>query len=269
TAEAKSNHGNGNGAAHGNEHHSQAADSSPVADSGGVEHGNSDHSASAKGAKAGEGVATGGNTDHGNSKHAAEPGSAQAAATETAEAKSKPENGVGNDTKHHSQADDPPGAAKTAEPGGAEHGNSQHASEPATAKEVATEKAEAKSKPDGSVGHDNEHQSQAADAASPAGRTAEPAAAIKPEAQPIKMGTETGGADRDMAFRFDSGAASSTLVAAAGPVEPNGPHNPHVQKAGLDVIVQTLSETIHEPTAHHGNHDFHPGIVPAPHDLLI
>ncbi|MCK1387325.1 LuxR C-terminal-related transcriptional regulator, partial [Bradyrhizobium sp. 21] len=106
TAEGESNHGNGVGK--GNEHHSQAADNSPVAGSGGVEHGNSDHSAPAKGAKAGEGVATGGNTDHGNSKHAAEPGSAKAAATETAEAKSNPDNGNGaaHGNEHHSQAAD-------------------------------------------------------------------------------------------------------------------------------------------------------------------
>jgi DNA-binding NarL/FixJ family response regulator len=279
-AEGESKHGNGVGK--GNEHHSQAADSSPAAEPGDVEHGNSDHSAPAKGAKAGEGVATGGNTDHGNSPHAAEPGSAKAAATEMAEAKSKPGNSAAHDNGHHAQAPTgPPGAA---EPGSAEHGNSghsvsakeaeagesvatagnpdhgnsQHASAPGTAKAVTTEMAEAKSKPDSGVGHDNEHQSHASDPASPAWKTAEP----------VKMGTATGGADRELVFRFDSDAAPSKL-AAAEPKEPNGPLNPHVLEAGLDVVVKDLSGTLHEPAAHHGNNDPHHSIVHAAHDLLI
>jgi DNA-binding NarL/FixJ family response regulator len=279
-AEGESNHGDDVGK--GNEHHSQAADSSPAAEPGDVEHGNSDHSAPAKGAKAGEGVATSGNTDHGNSPHAAEPGSAKAAATEMAEAKSKPGNGPADDNGHHAQAPTgPPGAAESgsaehgnsghsvsaeeaeagesvATAGNPDHGNSQHASAPGTAKAVTTEMAEAKSKPDSGVGHDNEHQSQASDPASPAWKTAEP----------VKTGTATDGADRELVFRFDSGAAPSKL-AAAEPKEPNGPLNPHVLEAGLDVVVKDLSETLHEPAAHHGNNDPHHSIVPAPHDLLI
>ncbi|MDF0494626.1 response regulator transcription factor [Bradyrhizobium yuanmingense] len=60
-----------------------------------------------------------GGLDHSNS-HASERG----AATETAEAKAIPGNGVGNDNEHHSWTPaDAPGPAKMAEPSGMEHSN--------------------------------------------------------------------------------------------------------------------------------------------------
>ncbi|MFB6451773.1 LuxR C-terminal-related transcriptional regulator [Bradyrhizobium tunisiense] len=69
-AEAKSKSGNGVGNDH--EHNSQTPDTPPeavkTAESGGAEHSNAARAASAKGADAGESVATHGNTDHGNSQ---------------------------------------------------------------------------------------------------------------------------------------------------------------------------------------------------------
>lgn len=211
TAEAESKPGNGFG--NDNEHHSQAAEGSPgaakTAEPGGVERSNSGHSASAKGPEAAEGaqpsVATADTDGRGNSQHAAEPESAKVVAMGMPEAKSKPGNGIGNDNEHHSQAPDgSPEAAKTGEPGGVEHssrghsasakaadagesvatsgetdhGNSQHPAELGSAKVVATEMPEAKSKPGNGIGNDNEHQSQASDAADAqaALKTAEPAA---------------------------------------------------------------------------------------------
>lgn len=135
-------------------------------------------------------AAPAGSADHGNSQHASEPGSAKEA-PETAHAKSVPDNGVGNDDKHHSLASDAsPGSAQTAEPGGVEHshagrsssanapeaaesaataggahhGNSQYASEPGSAKEATAELADA----DfilGDGGDGGEHHAQASDPA--------------------------------------------------------------------------------------------------------
>ncbi|MFK4382329.1 LuxR C-terminal-related transcriptional regulator [Bradyrhizobium sp. USDA 223] len=63
-----------------------------------------------------------GGLGHSNS-HASERGAAMAA-TETAEAKAIPGNGVGNDNEHHSWTPaDAPGPAKMAEPSGMEHSN--------------------------------------------------------------------------------------------------------------------------------------------------
>ncbi|MFB6420355.1 MULTISPECIES: response regulator transcription factor [Bradyrhizobium] len=199
-AEAKSKSGNGVGNNH--EHHSQTPDTPPgavkTAESGGAEQSNSGHAASAQGVGvvAVEMTASPGYTERRHSQQAAEPGSA---AAEMAEAKSKSGNGVGNDHEHHSQTPDtPPQAVKTAESGGAEHGNSGHAAsaqgvgvdagemtaspghtehrhsqqaaEPGSA---AAEMAEAKSKIGNGVGNDHEHHSQTPDTPPGAVKTAE------------------------------------------------------------------------------------------------
>ncbi|RTE94977.1 LuxR C-terminal-related transcriptional regulator [Bradyrhizobium sp. LVM 105] len=202
-AEAKSK--SDDGAGNDNGHHFQAADGSSAAakapESGGAEHSNSGHSASAKEVDAGESVATNDSTDHGKPQHAAEPEPAKTPATEMAEAKSKSDDGAGNDNEHHFQAaDGSSAAAKAPESGGAEHGNSghsasaketdagesvetndstdhgkpQHAAEPEPAKTPATEMAEAKSKPDSGAGKDSEYHSQALDGPQGAAKTAEP-----------------------------------------------------------------------------------------------
>ncbi|QOZ80635.1 DNA-binding response regulator [Bradyrhizobium sp. CCBAU 53351] len=178
----------GNDADHNSEHHSQAPDSPPgqakKADPGGADHGNSGHSA--KAAEAGESGLNAGNTEHGHAPHEGKPGPAKAANTEMAEAKPKPDHGVGHDKAHPSQAaESPPEAAKKPDAGGADHGNSghsakaveagesqpkagdtehghaQHDGKPGPAKAAEAEMAEAKPKPDHGVGHDKEHPSGA------------------------------------------------------------------------------------------------------------
>ncbi|MDH2351228.1 LuxR C-terminal-related transcriptional regulator [Bradyrhizobium sp. SSUT112] len=191
----------GNGA----ERHAQASDtprgSGKKAEPGGAEHGNSEHSKSASAPDAAENagstVATADSAGHDKSQRASEPGSAKAAATESTEAGVKP----GNGAEHHASASDAPrGSAKKAEPGGVEHGNSehltsanvpdpaenvgssvatadsaghgnsQHASEPGSAKAAATESTEAGVKP----GNGAEHHAQASDAPRGSAKKADP-----------------------------------------------------------------------------------------------
>ncbi|PJG56123.1 DNA-binding response regulator [Bradyrhizobium forestalis] len=156
----------------------------------------------------GPSVAAADSADRGNSQPASEPEPAKPAATDSANAGSKPGNDVGNDAEHHAPASKAtPGSAKKAEPGGAEHGksehdshstaanapaaaeivepsvatadsadrgNSQHAAEPSSAKAAAIEMAEARSTPDNGVGNDNEHHSSASDGSRGAAKKAEP-----------------------------------------------------------------------------------------------
>ncbi|MBB4371667.1 DNA-binding NarL/FixJ family response regulator [Bradyrhizobium sp. cir1] len=152
-----------------------------AAEAADVDHGNSAHDLhpnSANGPKAAEAVepdvATADSASHGNSDHASEPESAKAAATELAEADTTPGNGVGNDKKAAEAADvdhgnsahdlhpnsaNGPKAAEVVEPGvatadSAGRGNSEHASEPESAKAVAAELAEADATPGNGVGND-------------------------------------------------------------------------------------------------------------------
>ncbi|WP_407113135.1 LuxR C-terminal-related transcriptional regulator [Bradyrhizobium sp. LMG 9283] len=150
----------------------------------------------------GPSVATAASASPGNSQHASEPESAKAAAAQSANAGSKPDNGVGNDAEHHTPASKAtPGSAK-AEPGDAEHGkpghsaaasapeaaeidqgvttaasadrgNSQHSSEPGPAKAVATESTEAGGKPGNGVGNGAEHRAPASEASRGSAKTAE------------------------------------------------------------------------------------------------
>ncbi|PSO16094.1 LuxR C-terminal-related transcriptional regulator [Bradyrhizobium sp. MOS003] len=225
----------GNSAGHGNKHDSQTADGPPQAaktTGPDVEHGHSGHSASDDVAEAGKSGKGAVDTEHGHSQHEA-PGFAKAAATEMAEAKSKPGNDVGNDHEHHSQApDSPPKPAKTAEPGGAEHGHSGHSvsdegaeagksgkaavetehghsqdEAPGPAKAGATETAEAKSKPGNGVGNDHEHHSPASD--SPA-KTA-----------------ETGGAEHGHSGHTASAKAAEAGESGSGPGDTEHGHSPH------------------------------------------
>lgn len=318
--EAKSKPGKGVGNDH--EHYSQALDSprgaEKAAESGGIEHGHSGHSASAKGAEASKSGTGRGDTEHGHSQHPAEPGSAKAGAAEMAEVKLKPGNGTGNDHEHQSQApDSPPGAAKTAESGEAEHGHSgrsasakgseagkgdanagdmehghsQHAAEPESAKAGALEIAEAKPKSGGGIGNDNGHPQ---DGSPGAVKTAEPSGAEhgNPSHSSSAKGADAGASiatnstDQsnsqrdahsgvaasesapalggiDQVFRFDDGAASSTLITLA---EPDEVHKPH---AALSQEDEVMPHALDEHGARDGHHGSHPGIPSAPHDLLI
>ncbi len=195
-AETESKPGN---ADHDSEHHSQAPDSSPgqakKAEAGGADHGKSGYSG--KAVDPGESDPNAGNAEHGHASHDLKSGLVKAANVEKAEANSKPDHDVGHDKEHHSQAaDNPPGQAKKAEAGGADHGNSGHSAKVAEAGEsdpnagnaehghaphagkplpANVAMAEAESKPDHGASHD-EHPSHASDPASPAGKTADPTA---------------------------------------------------------------------------------------------
>ncbi|RXT47889.1 LuxR C-terminal-related transcriptional regulator [Bradyrhizobium betae] len=335
--------GNGNGAEHDASASEIAQASTNTAEPGGAEHGNSGHSTSANAPEAADIVEPGvGSTGRGNSQHASEPGSVTAPATELIEAGFITGNGVSNGAEHHAQASDAaPGAAKTAESDGVEHGNSghstsastavaadivepdvaaggnagsgnsQHAAEPGSAKAVATESAEADFIPGnndndqhapaldaaaavttaeptvvehGKSGHDLHASSadapEAADVVEPSVATggnaqqAAQSAAIAPEAaQPAKAASETGGADNELVFRFDSGTAPPTLVAAVELKLPNNPINPPGlldQREGLEVILSLVPPGLDEQhAANHGNSGPHHSVVPAHHDLLI
>ncbi|MGY3475203.1 LuxR C-terminal-related transcriptional regulator [Bradyrhizobium ottawaense] len=190
----------GNGAGNDNEHHSPASEASrgaaKTAEADGVEHGNSGHSTSAKPPEAADpgapGVAKAGSAD-GNSQHASKP-------PELTEAGFIRGNGAGNDNEHHSPASEAsPGSAKTADADGVERGNSghstsakppeaadpepglgsagrdnsQHNSEPGSAKAAVTELTEAGSTQGHSLGNDNEHHFPPSDASPGSAKTAD------------------------------------------------------------------------------------------------
>ncbi len=247
-AEAKSKPGNGTGNDH--EHHSKGPDGPPGAaktpESGGAEHGHSGHSASAKAAEAAEGDAKAGDKEHGHSQHAAEPGSAKAGATEIAEAKPKSGDGVGNDKEH--PQDGWPEAVKTADPSGAEHGNPGHSSSAKVADagaSIATANAD----------HGNSQ------------RDAHSVARAPQSAQPAKAAPELGGSDQ--VFRFDGGAASSTLITVVEPHEVHTPHAAINQEDDLGTRVKVIPHALDEHGAHDGHHGPHPATLSSHHDLLI
>ncbi|WP_152103147.1 MULTISPECIES: LuxR C-terminal-related transcriptional regulator [unclassified Bradyrhizobium] len=190
----------GNGAGNDNEHHSPASEASrgaaKTAEADGVEHGNSGHSTSAKPPEAADpgepGVAKAGSAG-GNSQHASKP-------PELTEAGFIRGNGAGSDNEHHSPASDAsPGSAKTADADGLERGNSghstsakppeaadpepglgsagrdnsQHNSEPGSAKAAVTELTEAGSTQGHSLGNDNEHHFPPSDASPGSAKTAD------------------------------------------------------------------------------------------------
>lgn len=295
----------------------------------GAEHGNSDHAASGKAEEAANSGKGPGDTEHGHSQHDAGPGSAKAADAETTEA--KPGKAVGNDHEPPSRMpDDPKGAETTTghsdaepghsghsvpgkeaeagnsgkDPGGTEHGHSQHAAGSESAEVVATEIAEAKPKSGNDVGNDNEHHSQALDGSPRATKTAESGGAEHGNsshsasakgadvskhvatdtavvdngqraahsganawdvAQPASAASKFGGTEQ--VFRFDGEAPPSSLAL----VEPKELHAPHtVLSRGDDhkMIVDAISHASDEH-AQPADHSPHPGVSHGSHDLLI
>ncbi|MBR0783619.1 LuxR C-terminal-related transcriptional regulator [Bradyrhizobium iriomotense] len=300
---------------------------------------------SANGPKAAEiaeaAVAMADSASHGNSDCAAEPGPAKEAAAELTEADSTSGNGGGNDNAQHAPASDAasapaavqtaeaadvdhgnsghdlpstsanaPDAAGTVEPSVAaadseSHGNSDHASEPGSAKTAATELADADSTPGNGVGNDKTtaevadadhgnsgHDSQSASVNAPdateivepsvasgdnAGhgnsqQVVQPAAIASEAAQPAQAAPETGGADQDLVFRFDGEATPSTPVAVVVPPVLDSPPDTHVppgQDKHLEIIVQIMSSTLDDHATNHGNSGSHPATGHAAHDLLI
>ncbi|UPK29804.1 response regulator transcription factor [Bradyrhizobium sp. 195] len=250
----------GNGVGNENEHHSPASDaprgSAKTAEADAVEHGNSGHSASPKPPEAADPGEPGlGRPGRGNSQHASEPGSAKAAA-ELTEAGVIRGNGVGHDDEHHSPASDASrGSAKTAEADAVEHGNSghsaspkppeaadagepglgspgrgnsQHASEPGSAK-AAAELTEAGVIRGNGVGNDNEHHSPASDASRGSAKTA--------EADAVEHGNSGHSASADAPDAADLGEPS---IAAAGSTGRGG--SQHVSEPGPPNAATELTE---------------------------
>ncbi|MGY4496455.1 hypothetical protein ACVWYH_000382 [Bradyrhizobium sp. GM24.11] len=259
----------GNGASNSAEHHAAASDAAGAAaktgEPSGAEHGKSGHSTAANAPDAAEidpGIATTAGADHGNSQHASEPGSAKAAATESTEVGVKPDNRVGNNAEHDAPASDATGAAvKTAEPVAVEHGNSGHDLHSASANAPqAAEIIEPSVATGGNAGLGNSQHAALS------------AAIASEDAQPAKAAFETGGADQEPVFRFDSSATPTPLVAVVELKELNDALAPHValgQGEDLGMIVKMGPDALDEHAANHGNSGPHHAIAPAPHDLLI
>ncbi|MET4119568.1 DNA-binding NarL/FixJ family response regulator [Bradyrhizobium sp. JR4.1] len=321
STEAGSKQGNDGGHG-GDHHHASASDAAQppatTAEPSGAEHGKSGHSAAASppdGAEIDPAAATPASAGHGNSQHASEPGSAKAASTGSTEDGGKPGNGTGDGVEHHASASEAAQApATTAEPGGAEHGksghstaasppdgakidpaaatpasaghdNSQHASEPGSAKAASTESTEDGGKPGNGTGDGAEHHASASDAAGTM-KTAEPAtvdhgnsqhaaqsaAIASDDAHPAKAAFEIGGADQGPVFRFDSGPTPSPLVAIVEVKEFNDPLDAHVppsQEESLGFNAKLVPHALNGHADDHGNNGAHQAIVPAHHDLLI
>jgi DNA-binding NarL/FixJ family response regulator len=223
-------------------HHSSASDDSrgaaKAAEKGDVEQSNPGHSTSANAPVAEPSAATAHSVSRDSSQYASEPDSAKAAG-EMAEARSMPDNGVGNgtegnDNEHHSSAsDDSRGGVKTTEPSSVEHSSS------------------------GQAGGGNAQQ--AAHSHAPASELA----------QPAKAGSQSGGADHEPAFRFDSGAGPSTPAAVIEPKKLDDPYVPQAQKNDVQMILEVLPDALDEHATHQGGQAPHHGVGAAHHDWLI
>ena len=102
---------------------------------------------------------------------------------------------------------------------------------------------------------------------------AQSAAVAGDAAQPTNSAPETGGADQELAFRFDTVTTPPAVVAVVGPEQLNDLVDSHVppgQVEVLEMIVNTVSDVPDAHAANHGNSaaPHHP-IVSATHDLLI
>ncbi|UWU96073.1 LuxR C-terminal-related transcriptional regulator [Bradyrhizobium sp. CB1015] len=265
TAEAKAVPGNGVG--NDNEHHSWTPADTPgsatMAEPSGVEHSNKwGHLTSAHGPEADESVATAGSADRGSTQHAAEPEPAKAGATtELGETDFIFGNGVGDGANHRAPDASASTAATTAKLADLHHGNSEHnfPSSPADVS-AATEIAESSTARGDSAGNGNSQQAT------------QPAAIELAAAQPAKSAFETGGADQERVFRFDSDATPFTLVAAVEPREVHIPLDPNVQHGQAttpDILVTILPNALDEHAANHGNNGPHHATGLAPHDWLI
>ncbi|MGX1323426.1 DNA-binding NarL/FixJ family response regulator [Bradyrhizobium sp. USDA 377] len=231
--------------------------------------------------------------DHGNSEHS---NSAKVATTETTEADSKPDNGVGNDKKTAETADvehgnsahptpaNAPEAAEIVDPSAATadsagRGNSEHASEPGSAKAAATELTEADSKP----GNGAEHHALASDAASasaaePAvvehgnsGHDLPPTSANAPEAAEIvepsvATGDDAGRGNSQHASESGSAKAAATELAEADFTPGNGVGNGVEHQAPDAANASAAAKTAEPAVVEHGNsgHDLHSTSANAP-----
>ncbi|MEY9589505.1 DNA-binding NarL/FixJ family response regulator [Bradyrhizobium yuanmingense] len=264
TAEAKATPGNGLG--NDNEHHSwtpaYTRESAKMAEPSGVEQSNKwGHSTSAHGPKADESVATAGSADRGSTQNVAEPEHVKATTTELAETVFMSEKSVGEGDNHRASDASASAAVATAKLADLQHSNSGYNSHSASAKaSAAAEIAESSATKGDSAGNGNsQHATQ-------------PAAIASVAAQPAKAAFETGGADQDRVFRFDSDATPFTPIVTIEPREVHIPLDPRAkpdQAATLDILVKILPNALDDPAANHGNNGPHHAPVAAHHDLLI
>ncbi|MCA1375555.1 MULTISPECIES: response regulator transcription factor [unclassified Bradyrhizobium] len=267
TAEAKATPGNGLG--NDNEHHSwtpaYTRESAKMAQPSGVEQSNKwGHSTSAHGPKADESVATAASADRGSTQNVAEPEPVKATTTELAETVFMSEMSVGDGDNHRASNASASAAVATAKLADLQHSNSgynSHSSHSTSAKaSAAAEIAESSATKGDSAGNGNsQHATQ-------------PAAIASVAAQPAKAAFETGGADQDRVFRFDSDATPFTPIVRIEPREVHIPLDPRAkpdQAATLDILVKILPNALDDPAANHGNNGPHHAPVAAHHDLLI
>ncbi|MBR1168003.1 LuxR C-terminal-related transcriptional regulator [Bradyrhizobium liaoningense] len=246
------------------EHHSWTPADTPgsakMAEPGRVEHSNEwGHSASAHGPKDDESAAAAGSADRVGTQNVAEPEPAKAAATaELPETLFISEKGVGDGDNHRASNASMSATAATAD---LQHSNSGY-NLPSTSPNAsaATEIAESSAtRGDGAGNGNSQHATQ-------------PAAIALAAAQPANAAFETGGADQERVFRFDSDATPFTLIVRAEPSEVHIPLDPHVQPGQVatpDILVKILPNALDEHAANHGNNGPHHATVPAHHDLLI
>lgn len=210
----------------------------------------------------------------GNSDHASEPGSAKPIAAETAEATSKPGNGVGNDNGHHSKASDGSPTATTADSGGVEHGKSSHsasaiapdaaestessvatadkdvhgnshqAGDPGAAEVAAVGMPQAKSKTGDGVGNDNGHNSQAPDGSQATAKTA-----------------ESGGGEHGNSEHSASAKGAEASESAATPANADHGNSQHAAGPGRAVATETI-EAKFKPDSGVGNASEHHSQAP-------
>ncbi|WP_439363496.1 LuxR C-terminal-related transcriptional regulator [Bradyrhizobium sp. DASA03005] len=247
-----------------NEHHSWTPADTPgsakMAEPGGVEHSNEwGHSASAHGPKDDESAAAAGSADRVGTQNVAEPEPAKAAATaELPETLFISEKGVGDGDNHRASNASMSATAATAD---LQHSNSGY-NLPSTSPNAsaATEIAESSATRGDGAGNGNSQPAT------------QPAAIALAAAQPANAAFETGGADQERVFRFDSDATPFTLIVRAEPSEVHIPLDPHVQPGQVatpDILVKILPNALDEHVANHGNNGPHHATVPAHHDLLI
>ncbi|MBR1177603.1 response regulator [Bradyrhizobium sp. KB893862 SZCCT0404] len=159
----------GNGVGNIAEQQASASDLPPglakKADSSDDEHGNSGHSKSADAPDAAETVVAADSGDYGNSQHASEP--TQTAAMDSTDADANP----GNGAEQHA-SDLPPGLAKKADASDVEHGNSDHSNSADAPDATATVETSVATVDSGDHGN-SQHAAQPAATAS---ETAPPAA---------------------------------------------------------------------------------------------
>jgi len=253
-----------NGVGNDNEHHSWTPADTPgsakMAESSNVE--SSDKRGdptSVHGPEADESVATAGGADHGGAQHIKELAPAKAAATtELAEIDLGYGKGGGDGANPHAPNASASAAETTAELADLQHEVSGHNLPPTSANaSAATESSAAEGD---SAGNGNSQQA------------AQPAAIALVAAQPAKAASETGGADQEPVFRFDSDATPFTLIATVEPKEVHislDSHDPGGQAANPDILVKILHNALDEHAADQSNSGPHHTTAPAPHDLLV